>query len=94
MLGINKENIDLQDILYGGFAGEMPLPDIFNDTQDLHVSDPKQGQIPETVTNSNPDTYTYNEAVAAALLVSPVGRDDASRRCGMRLWAQYTHVNA
>ena len=26
-----------------------------------------------------------NEALAAALLVPPVGRDDASRRCGMRL---------
>ena len=49
MLGIN--NIDIQDILYGGVAGEMPLPDL-PDIQNLIITD--QDSKPSLLSENSP----------------------------------------
>ena len=63
-LGINK-NIDIQDILYGGYAGELPLPEL-SDNEDLLISDSKTRPISE----SSSEIITFNEAIAAASLTN------------------------
>ena len=62
---VENSNIDIQDILYGGIAGEMPLPDILPDTdEDILLSDPKYCQASEN--QSEPEIMTYVEAISAA----------------------------
>ena len=77
MLGhsINTSStIDIQDILYGGVAGEMPLPEILPepDSQDLHLSDSKQAQSSDIV--ENPEMYCYAEAISAAASSQDIDR--------------------
>ena len=68
MLGVQNKtpstpSIDIQDILYGGVAGEPPLPDFIPDIdEDLVLSGPKQGQNSDL----QEEILSYSEAVAAA----------------------------
>ena len=68
MLGLSTNTpstIDIQDILYGGIAGEMPLPEILPDSQDLLLSDSKQASLSEEV--EVPGTFCYSETIAASV---------------------------
>ena len=64
MLGVNS-SIDIQDILYGGFAGELPLPEVI-DADNILVSDSKLSQPPET-SPEPPDVLSFPEAIASAI---------------------------
>ena len=64
MLGV--KNIDIQDILYGGHAGELPHPDL----SDLLLSEPKQSQekprlLPEQSVNKNENVIAPQEIASA-----------------------------
>ena len=61
MLSVN--NIDIQDILYGGVAGELPLPEI-SDSDNLLVS----GQIPQlSQISETSEILSYSEATRSTL---------------------------
>ena len=61
MLSVTNK-IDIQDILYGGIAGELPLPDLVQpDSQNLNLSGPKLSQN----SDKPPDIITYTEAISA-----------------------------
>ena len=57
-----KNKIDIQDILYGGIAGEMPLPDLVqSDSSNLIISDTK----PSLKSENSPEVISYPEAISA-----------------------------
>ena len=67
MLSSNKSTIDIQDILYGGFAGIMPLPDL-PDNESLILSGVEQSHNPleQNVPEEPPEIMSYSEAIAAS----------------------------
>ena len=66
MLGLNQNKIDIQDILYGGFAGQMPLPELLQpDSPNLLLSGSKLCQNPSEI--KKPEVISYSEAISATM---------------------------
>ena len=64
MLSVSNK-IDIQDILYGGIAGQMPLPDLVPpDSTNFNVSDAKPSLNSDI---KPPEVISYSEAISAAV---------------------------
>ena len=69
MLGI-KSDIDIQDILYGGIAGEVPLPDVIDNGNILFSDTDSKPSLSsekyQDITQEPPEIISYSEAISAA----------------------------